>query len=233
MLLSPEYSRPEPTTFGGSSTPSEMRFETSSTASQTLEQVTPYASRQIPIRGGSAYLELIKPLSLRVVAEPLSVTVIDWDIRIIPAATDLAADLSELIESIEQQVARTFLQLASKAVRGALSEREEAVWLRISEYVDYGRYCEVNAAPLYMEGTVTWKGGKLKVRLDNEVVCTPRDARVAAQFSDFKSNERFGGYLLMNSQNEIVSAHGLDFVSPPSAEALRALATWQPTRKQT
>ncbi len=160
-----------------------------------------------PLEGGRQFLRLRKPLTLVIDRETLRFTVKDWGI---------AMDCLHLAQ-LPREVVRRFLRLLSAAENEALTETDEADWLRISDYVDFQQFSIERSAPHYLEGTLRSVAGVVIVEWhDGSRETLDRD--VARGLSEVNPGERFSAFVRLGKGNKALAIERVSLLSSPNEE---------------
>jgi hypothetical protein len=203
----------------------DLSFETGGDAAfPELEYVIPYTSMVIPMRGGTQFLYLAKPLQLKVEGsgEP-RISVLDWNITI---TANSVKDPTQLLTVLEREIVRKFALLSQKATSRVLNEQEESQWQALSLYVDYTRYSEATALPMYHEFVLLRKNDRqLRLVMDDGRKCSISN-NIVKLFDEFNDGERIAGHININANDSVVEAYGLIFVIPPSESENDSFRRW-------
>lgn len=168
-----------------------------------------------PLEGGRVALRLRKPLTLKVDFTTLRFTVCDWGIEM---------DITEL-PHLPREVTRLFLRLLHAADNEALTEEEQARWLKITDYIDFKQFTIDRSPPRYLEGKLRTRGEVTVVEWhDGE---TERLAtQVARRLSDVDPGERFGAFVKLGKNDSTIDIHRVTLL--PQEEP-----SWESWPKQT
>lgn len=195
MQIIAERQRAPEQVFNAEDTLSNVTAEYSGKKEPSPETFTYFAFEQsvFPLEGGRVALRLRKPLMLHVDTNTLRFTVCDWGIEM---------DITELPQ-LPRAVTRLFLRLLHAADNEALTEAEQARWLKITDYIDFKQFTIDRSPPRYMEGKLRTRGEVTVVEWhDGE---TERlGAQVARGLSDVDPGERFGAFVKLGKDDGAV-----------------------------
>jgi hypothetical protein len=159
----------------------------------------------ITIEGGNAQIRLRKPLMLQLEPATLRFSVKDWGIEM---------DCLQLPQ-LPREVVRKFLRLLSAAESEALTEAEQADFVRISDYIDFQEFSISRSAPRYMEGTLQRRGQTVTVQWHDgsrEVI----DWRVSRALSEIDPGEKFSAFVKLGKNDKTLA---IERVSPLRSSA--------------
>ena len=151
--------------------------------------------RYLPLEGGRILLRLLEKPVLQINPSTLECELLGWDIAL-PSAH---------VEEVQQEMARKFTVLFSKADCDQLTDQEKRTWLSILDRVDYTSFCVDRAAPHYLEGKlrrlwpdcyIDWSDGRTE-RLDRQA---------ANSFSELRPGDTFGAFIKLGHNNKTLSA---------------------------
>ncbi len=152
-----------------------------------------FEQRAFPLEGGRAALRLLKPLQLKVNIDSAKFTVGDWGIEM---------DIADL-PKLPRAVTRLFIRLLHAADNEALTEEEQARWLKITDYVDFQQFTIDRSPPRYMEGRLRTQGEARMVEWHDGQ--TERlESGVARALSDVEPGERFGAFVKLGKNDRTI-----------------------------
>jgi len=177
-----------------------VRRPSKATAKKEPKHLLDYEFEQtlIPIEGGRQCLRLLKRLNLRI-TESLRFQVKDWGIEM---------DCSHLPE-LPREVARHFFKLLNASENDALTETDQANWIRILDYIDFRQFSIERSPPRYQEGVLQGKAERVIVEWTNGTREQLR-ACAASALSEINVGERFGAYIKLGQNDETI---GIERVS--------------------
>lgn len=164
--------------------------------------------------GGQQFLHLRKPLLLKINKSKLSFEVTDWGIEM---------DCLRLAE-LPHALTRRFLKLLSAAENESLSEREQAEWLAISDYLDFKQFSIDRSSPRYMEGVlrsrteviiVEWHDGSRETL----------DWNVGKALSDVEPGERFSARVKLGKDDHALNIRNVSLLKSPE-DSLQDWESW-------
>lgn len=189
------------------------------TAEKEPENLTEFqfAHTVIPLEGGQQCLRLLKPLQLQI-TPALEFEVRDWGIKM---------DCLKLPD-LPREVARRFLFLLSAAENERLTEKDQADWVRISDYIDFRQFSVDRSPPRYQEGLLTSKKEKVIVEWhDGKREILPWKARRA--LADVDVGERFSAYVKLGKDDVTIGIERVTLLGLASELSKEDWSAW-PTK---
>ena len=173
----------------------------------------------IPLEGGQQSLRLLKPLKLKFSPER-RFTVIDWGIEL---------DCLRLPD-LPREVARRFLFLLSAAENEQLTEKDQADWVRISDYIDFRQFSVDRSPPRYQEGVLHSNQEKyIVVWPDGTQETLPQKA--ARALSDINVGERFAAHVKLGKNDKTIGVERVSLLGPASEFSKKDWSAWPKTEQ--
>ena len=173
-----------------------------------------FAQRVIPLEGGQQCLRLLKSLHLNI-NEALEFEVQDWGIKM---------DCVKLMD-LPREVARRFLFLLSAAENEQLTEKDQADWVRISDYIDFRQFSVDRSPPSYQEGVLQSNKGKcIVVWHDGTREALPQKA--ARALGDINDGERFAAHVKLGKNDETIGLERVSLLGPASEFSKEEWSAW-------
>jgi hypothetical protein len=173
-----------------------------------------FAQTVIPLEGGQQCLRLLKPLQLQINQE-LEFEVRDWGIKM---------DCLELPE-LPREAARRFLFLLSAAENEQLTEKDQADWVRISDYIDFRQFSVDRSPPRYQEGVLSSNKEKFIVEWhDGTHETLPQKAALA--LGDINVGERFSAHVKLGKDDATMALERVSLLGPASEFSKEDWSAW-------
>ena len=168
---------------------------------------------------GDRILSLEEKPMIAVYAQRQRFEIVDWGINLAFGEQN----------KIAREMVRKFLTLFSKAERDSLTGEENAEWVKISQSVNYRKFCAERAPFRYVEGefvrtaadgfVVTWHDGSSNV--------VSRTA--APELGLLNDGERFSAMARFGDENKVVALESVSIL-PSIPDAKEMWETW-PVRR--
>lgn len=186
----------EDATYAGDEQPTAANFQTF-----TLEQPT------ISIEGGNQSLRLVKPLTLQMNFETMRFKVIDWGIEM---------DYLDL-PRLPREIARRFLILFNNANNESFTEKDQADWLHIIDYIDFTQFSIDRSVPRYMTGTLLSRGDHTFVEW-HDGSHEKLHSNVASALNEVNVKEQFSAFVKLGRNNIVSAIERVSILQPPNGE---------------
>ena len=176
-----------------------------------------FAQTVIPLEGGQQCLRLLKSLRLNI-NESMEFEVQDWGIKM---------DCLKLPE-LPRELARRFMFLLSAAENEQLTEKDQADWVKISDYIDFRQFSVDRSPPRYQEGLLqTNKEKFIVVWHDGTRESLPPKA--ARALGDINAGERFSAHVKLGKNDETIGLDRVSLLGSTSEPAMEDWSAW-PTK---
>jgi hypothetical protein len=176
-----------------------------------------FAQTVIPLEGGQQCLRLLKSLRLTI-NETLEFEVQDWGIKM---------DCLKLPE-LPRELARRFLFLLSAAENEQLTEKDQADWVKISDYIDFRQFSVDRSPPRYQEGLMQSNKEKVIV-VWHDGTRESLPPKVARALGDINVGERFSAHVKLGKNDETIGLKRVSLLGPASGLAEEDWSAW-PTK---
>lgn len=184
-----------------------------------LDRLQAFPLRQRFIGLGRSWkpLRLLSDPMLRLDTARETVTVEGWGITV--------DHTNDALTTVPHLMARRFMKLWQDAENNRLAEGDKKDWFSITSAVDADAFHRSLERPRYLEGQIAGSKHQRIIRWPGEEgICkVPRE--LSGEFALFEKDEWFGGYFMLNENDEIIS---IERVVPVPVPEENMFENWPP-----